>query len=111
MRRKGKLAACLALAATLSVAAAAPAPAGAFPYTLKYLDTGSGVAVLQRALTDMGFAVGGVDGSFGPKTLAAVNNYQVAAGLPVTEVADLGFILSHPVAAPLPAAASRSPAR
>ena len=42
---------------------------------------------LQRALISKGIVVrGGVDGRFGPMTLAAVNEFQVANGLDVTDV-------------------------
>jgi Putative peptidoglycan binding domain len=49
--------------------------------TLKPGDTGPQVRVLQRALNTLGYAVGTVDGFYGPKTEAAVKEFQQAAGL------------------------------
>ncbi|MEC8522549.1 MAG: peptidoglycan-binding protein [Actinomycetota bacterium] len=49
--------------------------------------SGEMVKALQRALISKGISVrGGVDGKFGPMTLAAVNEFQVANGLDVTTV-------------------------
>ena len=49
--------------------------------------SGEAVKALQRALISKGiFVRGGVDGNFGPMTLAAVNKFQVANGLDVTNV-------------------------
>ncbi|MAN34378.1 MAG: hypothetical protein CL410_08810, partial [Acidimicrobiaceae bacterium] len=49
--------------------------------------SGEAVKALQRALISKGISVrGGVDGNFGPMTLAAVNEFQVANGLDVTTV-------------------------
>ena len=49
--------------------------------------SGEAVKALQRALISNGiFVRGGVDGNFGPMTLAAVNKFQVANGLDVTNV-------------------------
>ena len=49
--------------------------------------SGEAVKALQRALISKGILVrGGVDGNFGPMTLAAVNKFQVANGLDVTSV-------------------------
>lgn len=51
--------------------------------------SGEMVKALQRALISKGISVrGGVDGKFGPMTLAAVNEFQVANGLDVTTVVD-----------------------
>lgn len=43
--------------------------------------SGGQVADLQRRLTAAGFNPGAVDGSFGPSTLSALQNYQRAHGL------------------------------
>ena len=49
--------------------------------------SGEAVKALQRALISKGiFVRGGVDGDFGPMTLAAVNKFQIANGLEVTDV-------------------------
>ena len=51
--------------------------------------TGSGVAIVQDLLADLGsefvrtFAQGRADGIFGPETLAAVKQFQTSAGLQV----------------------------
>lgn len=45
------------------------------------------VAALQFLLQRRGYGPGGIDGGFGPNTLAAVRRYQAAAGLPVDGVA------------------------
>jgi len=54
--------------------------------TLSLGSTGSAVATLQQLLTLKGFSPGGVDGDFGPKTLAAVKAFQHAKGLTVDGV-------------------------
>jgi len=38
----------------------------------------------QRALRDLGYHPGPIDGMFGPQTRAALEKYQVAEKLPVT---------------------------
>ncbi|MGC6476920.1 MAG: peptidoglycan-binding protein [Ilumatobacteraceae bacterium] len=54
---------------------------------LRIGSSGETVKALQRALISKGIVVrGGVDGRFGPMTLAAVNEFQVANGLDVTDV-------------------------
>ena len=51
--------------------------------------TGESVRALQEALIARGITViGGADGSFGPKTLAAVNEFQRSIGLEVTNSVD-----------------------
>jgi murein L,D-transpeptidase YcbB/YkuD len=49
--------------------------------TLKPGDTGPQVRVLQHALNALGYSVGTPDGVYGPKTEAAVKEFQQAAGL------------------------------
>ena len=49
---------------------------------LKEGDTGHQVKLLQRALTALGYSPGKADGSFGPGTVAAVQLFQSANGLP-----------------------------
>ena len=50
---------------------------------LKNGSKGNQVKTLQRLLNALGYSVGSVDGSFGPKTLAAVKAFQKAKGLEV----------------------------
>lgn len=45
-------------------------------------DSGPQVAVLQRDLTRVGYSTHNIDGQFGPETLAAVQAFQQANGLP-----------------------------
>ena len=75
------------LASTGSVQAASPSIAA-----LQGLTTGSSgesVKALQEALIARGIAVvGGADGHFGPKTLAALNEFQRSVGLEVTNSVD-----------------------
>ncbi|HEY6994840.1 MAG TPA: N-acetylmuramoyl-L-alanine amidase [Xanthobacteraceae bacterium] len=50
--------------------------------------TGERVRQLQAGLAQLGFAVGEIDGEFGPITSAAVSAFQGVHGLPATGVAD-----------------------
>ena len=49
--------------------------------TLKYGSRGDRVSILQKALNDLGFNAGSVDGSFGAGTQKAVTAFQKSAGL------------------------------
>lgn len=49
--------------------------------TLEPGDTGAQVKALQRALKSLGYAVGKVDGQYGPTTKTAVAAFQHASGL------------------------------
>lgn len=49
--------------------------------TLKYGSRGDRVSVLQKALNDLGFNAGSVDGNFGLGTQKAVISFQKSAGL------------------------------
>jgi peptidoglycan hydrolase-like protein with peptidoglycan-binding domain len=42
------------------------------------------VSELQKALNEMGFAVGAVDGIIGPRTMGAIRNFQSQEGLTAT---------------------------
>ncbi|MEB3196329.1 MAG: peptidoglycan-binding domain-containing protein [Candidatus Sericytochromatia bacterium] len=53
---------------------------------LAHGDRGEDVATLQRQLEARGFSVGGVDGTFGPLTEAAVRAFQRSRGLAVDGV-------------------------
>ena len=64
-------------AGTATTANQVPAPAA----TLKPGDTGTQVAVLQRALASLGFSGGKADGQYGPATKDAVTRFQSSAGL------------------------------
>jgi peptidoglycan hydrolase-like protein with peptidoglycan-binding domain len=48
---------------------------------LQLNDTGPQVKLLQAALKQLGFYTGAVDGSFGPATQSAVQQFQSANGL------------------------------
>lgn len=64
-------------ATTTAPAQQLPAPAT----TLKPGDTGTQVAVLQRALASLGFSSGKVDGVYGPATTSALKRFQQLKGL------------------------------
>jgi hypothetical protein len=49
--------------------------------TLKPGDTGPQVKALQRALAQLGYSVGTIDGDYGPSTQTALEKFQSAAGL------------------------------
>ena len=49
--------------------------------TLKYGSRGDRVSILQKALNDLGFNAGSVDGNFGAGTQKAVTAFQKSAGL------------------------------
>ena len=67
----------------------ASTPAVASLQGLSIGSSGEAVKALQRALISKGIVVrGGVDGKFGPMTLAAVHEFQVANGLDVTDAVD-----------------------
>jgi lysozyme family protein len=56
--------------------------------TLAAGSIGEQVRQLQAGLAQLGFAVGDIDGEFGPITSAAVSAFQGVHGLPATGVAD-----------------------
>ena len=49
---------------------------------------GEAVELLQEQLIDLGYLDGAADGSFGPATEAALQAFQLAAGLEATGIAD-----------------------
>jgi Putative peptidoglycan binding domain len=55
--------------------------------TLKPGDSGSNVRALQRELAALGYSPGAIDGSYGPSTKAAVEQFQRASGLTADGVA------------------------
>jgi peptidoglycan hydrolase-like protein with peptidoglycan-binding domain len=61
-------------------------PSSSSTPTLQQGSSGTAVADLQRRLAAAGFSPGAVDGSFGPKTAAAVTQFQRARGLSVDGV-------------------------
>jgi hypothetical protein len=62
---------------TPTVAPAVPAPTT----TLKPGDTGAQVKKLQRALVELGYAVGTIDGDYGTATKTALGQFQTASHL------------------------------
>lgn len=66
---------------TSTPAAAAPAPVPAPTTTLKPGSSGPQVKRLQRALAQLGYSPGRVDGGYGPATANAVGQFQRANGL------------------------------
>lgn len=66
---------------TTGTAATRPRPPLAPTTTLKPGDTGEQVKRLQRALARLGDSPGGIDGSYGPATLAAVKRFQDSSRL------------------------------
>ena len=57
--------------------------------TLRFGDRGADVMQLQLALSRAGYAVGGIDGIFGPKTLNALRRFQAANGLAIDGIAGM----------------------
>jgi hypothetical protein len=67
---------------TTAATTAAQTPSVPAPTTtLKPGDTGTQVAVLQRALAKLGFSAGKADGVYGAATTSAVKQFQQSAGL------------------------------
>jgi peptidoglycan hydrolase-like protein with peptidoglycan-binding domain len=64
---------------TTTQAAAPTVPVPAAP--LKPGDTGAEVKALQRALVQLGYAVGTIDGDYGAATKTAVEQFQTASKL------------------------------
>ncbi|PTL79674.1 peptidoglycan-binding protein [Vitiosangium sp. GDMCC 1.1324] len=69
------------VAISRSTAVAPRLAASSAPATLREGAHGSSVVTLQKKLKSAGFDPGAADGSFGPKTLAAVKAFQKARGL------------------------------
>jgi LPXTG-site transpeptidase (sortase) family protein len=87
-----------------------PEPAVIFQKTLRIGSKGADVVALQNALIQKGFlkiTSGANDGSFGPKTRAALAKYQTNAGLPPDGV--LGLSTRIKLNADLAAVKARSP--
>ena len=72
----------LAGASALMLALALPAPSIAQSATVMTMPYS--VAAVQRALNDLGYAAGPVDGLMGGKTRGAIRAYQIDNGLPVS---------------------------
>ena len=53
-------------------------------------DDADAVSKVQQALADLGYAVGGIDGVFGPKTAAAVRAFKAHESLGSTQFGDVG---------------------
>ena len=85
------IAAGLLLAPVVSTAGSVNAASGSVSVFqgLTLGSSGESVKSLQEALISKGFVVrGGVDGRFGPKTLFALNEFQLSIGLEVTKSVD-----------------------
>ena len=81
----------LAIVLVLSVMVSAMASEGVFAPLYegsKDTRTDKRVAEMQKKLIEYGFLNSKADGKFGPKTLAALETFQLANGLPVTGVYD-----------------------
>ena len=65
------------LPTTTAIVPSVPAPAT----TLKPGDTGAQVKVLQRALAQLGYDVGTVDGDYGTATKTAIEQFQTSQNL------------------------------
>jgi peptidoglycan hydrolase-like protein with peptidoglycan-binding domain len=72
----------LAGASALMLALALPAPTMAQSSTVMTMPYS--VAAVQRALNDLGYTAGPVDGLMGGKTRGAIRAYQIDSGLPVS---------------------------
>ncbi|MDP1826960.1 MAG: peptidoglycan-binding protein [Archangium sp.] len=80
--------------------------------TLRFGARGSAVVDLQQRLRSAGFDPGGIDGTFGPRTQAAVRAYQSARGLGVDGIVGpqtWGSLRGASGPAPAPAPAAGSP--
>lgn len=65
-----------------------PEPVYSVPSSLIYEGmSGSDVRGLQEQLTSLGYSLGSVDGIFGPKTAAALRQFQMDAGIGVDAIA------------------------
>ena len=62
----------------------APQPRYIVPARPVYVESRNVVADVQAALSRRGYDVGGVDGIAGPRTRAAIADFQYASGLPAT---------------------------
>ena len=80
--------------------------------------SGAEVAALQAQLQALGFAVGPADGKMGPRTVAALQQFQTASGMEPTGVYDLatqgtmaahGAVPGQPVQGPAGASQKLSP--
>jgi hypothetical protein len=56
-------------------------------------DTGTDITQLQQSLVDLGYNPGGVDGTFGAATVAAVEAWQTAESLTVDGIVHLGQVV------------------
>ena len=76
------------LVAMLAATAMLAAPAAAQTVLLSRDDRGPAVIELQTLLNNQGFNPGPIDGSFGPRTEAAVRSFQTARSLSITGAVD-----------------------
>ncbi|MFL9824766.1 N-acetylmuramidase domain-containing protein [Rhodoplanes sp. SY1] len=68
--------------------------------TIAYGERGDRVRELQQGLERLGYPVGGIDGEFGPNTLAAVTAFQRDRGLAPSGAADEATLLALRSAGP-----------
>jgi peptidoglycan hydrolase-like protein with peptidoglycan-binding domain len=61
-----------------------PAPGRGIPASDAQMQRPPFVREAQRALRDLGYHPGPIDGTFGPQTRSALEKYQLAEKLPVT---------------------------
>jgi len=78
---KAALAGAVEQQTSTSPVASSPPPAASSGVVVAFGSRGSPVINLQTMLAQLGHAPGGVDGAFGPLTLAAVKRFQQASGL------------------------------
>lgn len=68
---------------------------------------GADVVALQRRLTELGYPLGAIDGTYGPMTASAVFSFQVENGLRANGIADSATVAALPGGKPMPLAAAR----
>jgi peptidoglycan hydrolase-like protein with peptidoglycan-binding domain len=75
-------------------------------YTASMPNDNSQVSQIQQALNDKGFNVGPVDGQMGPKTKAALKQFQQAQGLQASGKLDQQTVAALSIGTSSPSAAS-----
>ena len=111
MKRNHILIAALALSSAGAFAAANDTSANVTSsssrsYTASMPNDNPQVSQIQQALNDKGFNVGPVDGHMGPKTKAALKQFQQAQGLQASGKLDPQTVAALSIGASAPSAAS-----